>query len=196
MKMQSLSRFIAYILRHKPSAGGVALDKHGWANVDELIIGVNKSGRQIDFGTLCDIVENDGKQRFAFNDDKTKIRANQGHSIEVDLQMPERAPPDILYHGTTEKYLDGIKQYGIIKKSRNFVHLSKDKETAAKVGARHGNAVVLVIDAKKMVMDGFKFYLSANGVWQTDNVPYKYINNLTDCCIKTKENKLKNHKGT
>lgn len=173
-----MSKFIAYILRHNPSAIGVALDVHGWARVDELIYGINKTGRRIDFGTLCSIVENDGKRRFSFNEEKTKVRANQGHSIAVVLQMTERVPPDILYHGTAEKYMESIRQFGLVKKSRNFVHLSKDKETAAKVGARHGKAVVLAIDTKSMVRDGFIFYLSANGIWQTDNVPYKYIDKV------------------
>lgn len=178
--MERLSRFIAYILRHNPSAAQVALDMHGWANVDELIYGINKTGRQIDFSVLCGIVENDGKMRFSFNDDKTKIRANQGHSIAVDVQMTENVPPDILYHGTAEKYMESIRQFGLVKKARNFVHLSKDTETAAKVGARHGKAVVLTIDAKRMVERGYKFYLSANGVWQTDNVPREYIIEIKD----------------
>lgn len=180
MELQRLSKFIAYILRHNPSAVGVALDRHGWANVEELLCGINKTGRKIDFGTLCGIVENDGKMRFSFNADKTKIRANQGHSIAVDAQMTESIPQGILYHGTAEKYMESILQFGLLKKTRNFVHLSKDEETAAKVGARHGKAVVLAIDTARMLADGYKFYLSANGVWQTECVPRGYIAEIED----------------
>lgn len=178
MELHNLSKFIAYVLRHNPSAGGVEPDSHGWVNVDELICGINKTGRQIDFDVLKSIVDNDGKRRFSFNGDNTAIRANQGHSIAVDVQMPERVPPDILYHGTAEKYIQSIREFGLLKKSRNFVHLSEDAETAVKVGERHGKAVVLVIDAKSMAESGFKFYLSENGVWQTDSVPYGFIKEI------------------
>lgn len=175
IQLTKLSTFIAYILRHNPAAVGISIDTHGWARVNDLIDGINRTGRHIDFETLNIIVLNDSKSRYSFNDDKTKIRANQGHSISVDLQMTEINPPDTLYHGTTEKYLNGIKEFGILKKSRNFVHLSSDIDTAMKVGARHGKAVVLVINAKEMARCGHKFYLSANGVWQTDYVPFSFV---------------------
>ena len=170
--------FIAYVLRHNPSAAGIKLDTHGWANVDELIVGINRTGRKIDFDTLAAIVNGNGKHRYAFNEDRTKIRASHGHSTAVDLQMAKKAPPDILYHGTAEKYLQSIKLGGITKRTRLFVHLSSDTATAIKVGARHGKPVVLTIDAKQMYADGYTFYLSENGVWLTDCVPIHYITEI------------------
>ena len=178
METRKLSRFIARVLRHAPSAAGVMPDEYGWIKVDDLLSGVNNSGRQIDFDLLCDIVATDEKGRFAFNEDRTMIRANQGHTIDVDLQMPERVPPDILYHGTAVKYIESIRKSGLIKKTRQFVHLSKDVQTAIDVGARHGTPIVLAVDCKSMVERGLKFYISANGVWQTDNVPAEFLTEI------------------
>ena len=178
--MYTLSKFIAYILRHNPSAASVELDENGWADVGELIDGVCKTGRQLNLQALEEIVQSDGKQRFSFNEDKTKIRANQGHSISVDVQMSELAPPEVLYHGTAEKYIESVRQQGILSKSRNYVHLSKDVQTAKKVGSRHGRPVVLKIDAKGMYEEGYKFLLSANGIWQTKQVPVKFITEITE----------------
>ena len=174
----NLSKFIAYILRHNPSGVGIQLDKNGWANVAELIDGINKSGRKIDKTTLIQVVTEDEKMRFSFNADASKIRANQGHSIDVDIELDESSPPDTLYHGTATKYLNSIKQFGIQKRTRNYVHLSIDEYKAIKVGLRHGDPIVLTINSAAMYKDGYKFYLSANGVWLTDYVPVKYITNL------------------
>lgn len=171
----NLSRFISYVLRHNPDAAGIKLSENGWADVNELLDGINKTGRKINFETLKTIVDKDNKRRFSFNDDMTKIRANQGHSINVQVEMAERIPPDVLYHGTAERFLENIKKYGIVKKTRRYVHLSNDAETAIKVGSRHGKPVVLTIDTKQMVADGYRFLLSANGVWQSQDVPWKYI---------------------
>ena len=176
--MKELGIFIAYILRHRPETVGITLDARGWADVDALIDGIRGCGREIDRATLDRIVETDGKIRFSYNADKTKIRANQGHSFPVDVEMTECAPPDTLYHGTAEKYVQSIKDRGIIKKTRNYVHLSKDIPTAEKVGARHGTPVVFEIAAAKMHNDGYKFFVSANGVWQTEYVPVDYITEL------------------
>lgn len=121
------------------------------------------------------IVKEDKKGRYSFNDDKTLIRANQGHSVKVDVELTQATPPDILYHGTGEKYLENILKTGLDKRSRLYVHLSKDIDTAKNVGARHGKPVILKIKTKEMTSDGFKFYLSDNGVWLVDNVPTKYI---------------------
>lgn len=178
--MKELGIFIAYILRHHPESVGITLDEHGWADADALIDGVRKSGRAIDRSTLERIVETDGKMRFAFDADKSKIRANQGHSFPVDVEMTECAPPAVLYHGTAEKYVQSIREKGIIKKTRNFVHLSKDVATAEKVGARHGEPVIFEIAAARMYADGHKFFVSANGVWQTEYVPVRYITQLPD----------------
>lgn len=170
-----LSVFISLILRHKPEAAGIVLDEHGWANVEELLAGINNTGRSIDMETLEGIVQTDQKGRYSFNEDKTLIRANQGHSIPVDVELEEQKPPEILYHGTAARFVDRIMQQGLKPMSRLYVHLSKDVETAVKVGNRHGDPVVLKIDAKKMYEDGEKFYLSANGVWLVKFVDKKYI---------------------
>lgn len=175
MSKDRLSVFLSLILRHKPEEIGIALDKNGWANVNELIEGINGSGRVIDMETLENIVKTDNKGRYSFNENKTLIRANQGHSIHVDIELKESTPPDILYHGTATKFIDSIKRQGIKSMSRLYVHLSKDLDTAVKVGNRHGKCVVLKIDAKKMFEDGIKFYLSENGVWLTKFVDWKYV---------------------
>ena len=174
-RIKNTGTFIAYILRHNPSAAQIELDEHGFADIDALIDGVCKTGRALDRQGLENIVKTDGKHRFDFNDDRTKIRANQGHSLDVDVEMDVCTPPDILYHGTAEKYLESIQKDGILKKTRKFVHLSPDEETAIEVGARHGKAVVIKIDARRMYEDGFIFLLSKNGVWQVEHVPCLYF---------------------
>ncbi len=174
-KLDKLSVFISLVLRHKPDAAGIQLDEHGWANVDELIQGINNTGRKIDMDTLEEIVRTDNKQRYSFNDTKTLIRANQGHSISVDVELDEKQPPQYLYHGTADRFLDSIMSEGLRPMSRLYVHLSKDEETAVKVGKRHGKPVVLKIKAEKMWKDGIKFYLSQNGVWLTKYVDKEYF---------------------
>ena len=169
-----LSKFISLVLRHKPQAIGISLDEHGWANVDELIAGISKT-HTIDIKILEEIVKTDSKQRYSFNDDKTLIRANQGHSVPVDVQLEEKMPPDILWHGTGEKFVASIDKQGLIPKSRLYVHLSKDGDTARMVGSRHGKPVVYKIKAGEMAKNGFKFYLSVNGVWLTKSVPPEYL---------------------
>ena len=172
--MKSTSKFLSLILRHKPAVIGITLDEHGWANVDELIAGIGKS-RKFDLQMLEQIVDEDEKQRYAFNEDKTLIRANQGHSIPVDVELEQKAPPEILYHGTGEKYVDRIDQEGLCPMSRLYVHLTDSLETAKKVGARHGKPVVYVVRSKQMQEDGHVFYLSANNVWLTKRVPARYL---------------------
>lgn len=174
VKIEEVGRYIALILRHKPEVIKIKLDSHGWANVEELIKGVSKT-HHLSMEMLEKIVEVDDKQRFAFNEDKTLIRANQGHSVLVDVQLKEATPPKILYHGTAEKYAESIEQYGLISKSRLYVHLSESVETATKVGSRHGKPVIYVVDAEKMTVDGYVFYISANGVWLTKAVPIEYL---------------------
>ena len=175
MNIEKLSKFISLILRHKPEEIGISIDQSGWAKVEDLINGINKSGRNIDMNILEEIVRTDNKQRYSFSEDKTKIRANQGHSIPVKVELKELEPPNTLYHGTATKSLEGIKQLGIKSMSRLYVHLSKDFETAKQVGSRHGECVILAINAKRMYEDGIKFYLSENGVWLTEYVDPKYI---------------------
>lgn len=135
-EQENLSKYIALILRHKPEVIGITLDEHGWANVKELINGINQTQR-FTMGMLEKIVEEDSKQRYSFNREKTLIRANQGHSIHVDVELKEYTPPDILFHGTGIKYCKSIDREGLISKSRLYVHLSEDVETALSVGIRH-----------------------------------------------------------
>ena len=173
--MKKTSVFISLILRHKPEVIGIALDAHGWADVQELIAGINATGKyQIDMPMLEEIVRTDNKQRYSFNEDKTKIRANQGHSIQVDVELKEAEPPEILYHGTGEKYVESILREGLIPKSRLYVHLSKDMETAVNVGSRHGKPHIFKVHTGEMFRQGCKFWLSENGVWLTKAVPIEY----------------------
>ena len=172
-----ISRFISLILRHKPETIGITLDEHGWANVEELIAGVNKK-YPIDMQILEKIVNDDDKNRYSFNGDKTMIRANQGHSIPVDVELKKLNPPDILYHGTGEKYVESIERQGLIRKNRLYVHLSNDIEIAKKVGKRHGKPVIYEIDCKKMIEDGIEFFKSENNVWLVESVPVKYLKKL------------------
>ncbi|MBQ9609915.1 MAG: RNA 2'-phosphotransferase [Lachnospiraceae bacterium] len=183
MPLKDTSKFISLILRHKPETIGIALDEHGWAKVDELIEGINKSkgDNKDDYLTISileEIVATDNKQRYSFNEDKTLIRANQGHSIPVDVELEKKIPPDVLYHGTGEKYVASIDRQGLVPKTRLYVHLSKDVETARNVGRRHGKPVIYEIDASEMAADNYDFYLSVNGVWLTKSVPIKYMKKI------------------
>lgn len=174
-KQDKLSVFISLILRHKPDAAGISLDEHGWANVADLIDGVNATDWSINMEVLEDIVRTDSKGRYSFNKDKTLIRANQGHSIPVDVELQQAEPPAVLYHGTATRFVGTIKIEGLKPMSRLYVHLSKDYETAVKVGKRHGEPVVFEVDAKRMSKDGKSFYLSQNGVWLTKYVKPEYL---------------------
>ena len=174
--MKKTSVFISLILRHKPSAAGIELDKHGWARVDKLIEGVNSTGRYtLDMAKLEEIVRTDSKQRYSFNEDKTLIRANQGHSISVDVELKKCEPPGILYHGTAEKFIDSIMKEGLKPVSRLYVHLSTDIETAMNVGSRHGKPFVFKVNSGEMRRNGFDFFLSENGVWLTKSVPVEFL---------------------
>ncbi|MEI3788710.1 MULTISPECIES: RNA 2'-phosphotransferase [unclassified Chryseobacterium] len=170
-----ISKFLSLILRHQPETIQLTLDENGWVDVDELITKSAKGRMHFSFEELEEVVETNNKKRFAFNEDKTRIRASQGHSIDIDLALKPAQPPDFLYHGTAETNISSILAKGIDKRSRQHVHLSSDKETAAKVGMRHGKPVILTIRTNTMHEDGIPFYLSANGVWLTDFVDAKYI---------------------
>jgi putative RNA 2'-phosphotransferase len=174
LSLKDTSKFMSLILRHKPEVIDISLDEHGWANVDEMIAGIAKT-REFNMDILEEIVRTDEKQRYSFNEDKTLIRANQGHSIPVDVELDEAEPPRELYHGTGEKYVASIDVQGLIRKSRLYVHLSKDSDTAMKVGKRHGKPVVYIVKSGEMYKDGYKFYLSKNGIWLTKEVPAKYL---------------------
>ena len=162
---------LAFLLRHdKEAFDNGLIDQNGWRNVSEL---VSDKGYSTDL--IEEIVATNNKKRYEFNEDHTKIRARQGHSINVDVELTEAEPPKVLYHGTSTKALESIYKQGILKGERLYVHLSKDEETALKVGSRHGKPFVLAINAEQMTNDGIKFYLSNNGVWLTDYVDSKYI---------------------
>lgn len=174
MDLTNTSRYISLILRHKPETIGITLDEHGWANVDELIRGVSKT-HLLDMDILEEIVKNDNKQRYSFNEYETLIRANQGHSVPVDVELQQVEPPEYLWHGTGEKYVSSIDEKGLIPKSRLYVHLSEDTDTAVNVGGRHGKPVVYRVFSGNMVRDGYVFYRSVNGVWLTKEVPVRYL---------------------
>lgn len=174
MNLTRTSKYVSLLLRHKPEKAGIHLDQHGWAEVDELIKGVSKT-HMFNMEILEEIVRTDNKQRYSFNEDKTKIRANQGHSIPVDVELKEAKPPKQLWHGTGEKYVSAIDEQGLLHKNRLYVHLSTNEETAIKVGKRHGKPVLYTVNAEGMYQDGYKFFLSKNGVWLTDHVPVKYL---------------------
>ena len=181
MNFTKLSKFIALILRHKPETIGITLDKNGWANVRELIDGINNSGKfTVDMPALEEIVRTDSKQRYKFNEDKTKIRASQGHSVNIDLELKPAFPPEILYHGTGEKFVNSINAEGLKHQNRQYVHLSKDVDTAVNVGKRHGKPFVYKVLSGEMQKDGYEFYLSENGVWLTKFVPLQYLKKLND----------------
>ena len=175
MNIENISKYMCLILRPKPEAIGITLDEHGRANVDELIHGMRKANPGFDLDHLYEIVETDSKGRYSFNEDKTLIRCNQGHSIPVDVELEEKQPPEFLYHGTGEKYVVSIDQIGLIPKSRLYVHLSTDVETAEQVGKRHGKEIVYQVNSGQMCRDGYKFFLSVNNVWLTKEVPTKYL---------------------
>lgn len=170
-----VSKFISLVLRHKPDAAGISLDEHGWAYVNSLVHGVSLKFPGFDRNMLEEIVLTDEKQRYSFNEDGSKIRANQGHSIPVDVELEIVEPPEYLFHGTGEKYTCLIERDGLIPKSRLYVHLSGDVETAINVGKRHGDPVVYLVDSGLMHREGYRFYRSTNGIWLTDHVPVKYL---------------------
>jgi len=170
-----ISKFLSLVLRHQPELIGITLNEQGWVNVDELLQQAHKYGKIITLNMLNHVVETNAKKRFAFSDDKQKIRASQGHSVEVALGYEPQVPPQVLYHGTGSQSVDSILKTGLEKRSRQHVHLSADIDTAIKVGSRHGKPVVLDVLAGEMHDKSYAFYLSANGVWLTDEVPAEYI---------------------
>lgn len=174
-QLTHISKFLSLVLRHQPETIGIQLDQNGWTDVDTLLEKSNSYGIKFDKEILMHIVESNSKKRFAFTDTFDKIRASQGHSIDIELGYTNQKPPEILYHGTGEKSVQSILSTGLEKRNRQHVHLSGDIETAIKVGQRHGKPFVFEVLATQMHREGFEFYFSANGVWLTDNVPTKYL---------------------
>ena len=165
------SRYLSMLLRHKPEQANLTMEDGGWIDVPSLVENAKFPMHLLEF-----IVATDDKGRYEFKKDKTKIRARQGHPVNVDLKLEEREPPAILYHGTATRFLDSIWRDGLMPMGRHHVHLSADVDTATKVGARHGKAVVLIVKAKEMIDEmGVKFYISNNGVWLVDAVPPGYL---------------------
>lgn len=170
-----ISKFLSYVLRHRPDEIGIKLDPQGWVAIDVLLAAAGEHGNRITHAELDDVVQNNNKQRFAISEDGTRIRASQGHSTAVDLGYAPSSPPDILFHGTAARNLESIRAQGLLKGNRHHVHLSLDSTTATQVGSRHGSPVVLIIRAGDMSAAGHEFFLSANGVWLTEHVPNAFI---------------------
>jgi putative RNA 2'-phosphotransferase len=171
----ALSKFLSFVLRHEPQAIGITLDGAGWVAIDELLARCQAHGKRISRETLQTIVATSPKRRFAISDDGCRIRANQGHSVEVELGYEAAVPPDVLFHGTVAAALDAIRREGLRKMQRHHVHLSPDEATARVVAVRRGAPVILRVAAATMHADGHAFYLSANGVWLVEHVPPRYI---------------------
>lgn len=172
------SKRLSLILRHRPESVGIKLDENGWANVHELISALNRNGAQIDLAMLELIVSDNPKKRFEFDDSETLIRARQGHSIAIDLGYEATTPPDRLYHGTADRFLDSIFAEGLKKQQRHHVHMSTDIDLMMEVGRRHGKAVLLEVNAEEMKRDGYDFFVTDNQVWLTDRVPAKYLTKI------------------
>ena len=170
-RLVKISKYLSKHLRHAPERIGLELDSAGWISIETLLLACEKNGMRISRDDLDRVVAENSKQRFAFSEDGTKIRANQGHSIEIDLQLKPQTPPDILYHGTGAQTVEIVLREGLKAMRRHHVHLSRDVETAKIVGARHGKPVVLQVDAKNLNEQGSEFFVSENGVWLVDNVP-------------------------
>ena len=170
----STSKFLSLVLRHQPEIIGLSLDDAGWADID-VLIRLSQAHRPLTRALIEQVVEENSKQRFAISEDGRRIRANQGHSIEVELGLQPLAPPTLLYHGTATRFVDAIRREGLVKRSRQHVHLSADADTATAVGARHGKPAVLIVRAGEMAAAGHAFFRSENGVWLTDAVPVGFI---------------------
>ncbi|MHC4405874.1 MAG: RNA 2'-phosphotransferase [Planctomycetota bacterium] len=177
MNRQSIrmSKFLSYVLRHRPESVGLALDEGGWVSVDELLEACRAQGRPISRRELHEVVTTNDKKRFALSPDGLRIRASQGHSVSVELGLEPREPPELLYHGTVERFLDSIRKEGLVRGKRHHVHLSPDEATARRVGKRRGRPVVLVVEAGRMHRDGHTFFRSANGVWLTESVSPEHL---------------------
>jgi putative RNA 2'-phosphotransferase len=172
---KQLSKLLSYVLRHNPAQIGIVLNEEGWTAVDTLLHQLQAHGYTISFALLQQIVQNNSKQRFSFNDDNSYIRANQGHSVAINAHWPQATPPSLLYHGTGSQYVDAIMQEGLQKRSRHHVHLSDNQLTALEIGRRHGKPVLLTIDTAAMLKDGCIFFITENNVWLTEEVKPQYL---------------------
>lgn len=174
--LQDTSKFLSYVLRHEPEAIGLELDIDGWASIDNLIAGAAREGRVLDMDLIRAVVDTSDKKRFSLSEDGLRMRAAQGHSTSlVNLGHVEKEPPELLYHGTATRFLDSIRQKGLVPGSRHHVHLSDNETTATSVGSRHGKPIVLVVEALRMREQGVKFYQADNGVWLTELVVVEFL---------------------
>ncbi len=174
-QLTTISKFLSLVLRHEPHRIGIELDEAGWTPVDELLRKAQTAGSSLSREILDEVVASSDKQRFAFSEDGLRIRANQGHSVDVDLGLPVVPPPDVLYHGTSSRFMPSILRDGLERRSRHHVHLTQDRQLALSVGQRYGEPVILRVDARAMAARGHAFRCSANGVWLTDAVPAEFI---------------------
>jgi putative RNA 2'-phosphotransferase len=174
-RLVKISKYLSKHLRHEPERLGLTLEPGGWVRVDDLLAACKRNNFSISREVLEEVVRSNDKQRFAFDEAGTRIRANQGHSTAVDLQLEPTTPPALLYHGTGRQNVAAIQADGLRKMARHHVHLSPDVATAIKVGARHGKPVIFLVDAAAMHADGHVFYCAANGVWLVDAVPPRYL---------------------
>ncbi|BAZ30994.1 phosphotransferase KptA/Tpt1 [Cylindrospermum sp. NIES-4074] len=177
-RLVKISKYLSKYLRHQPDKIGIKLAPGGWVDVEELLSACAKNKFPITRQELQVVVEYNDKKRYSFDSTGTLIRANQGHSVEIDLQLEPAVPPDLLYHGTGRKSVESILQTGLCKMSRHHVHLSRDIATATTVGARHGKPVVFIVDAGAMYQAGYTFYCSDNDVWLVDSVPPEYLQKI------------------
>ncbi len=175
-QIKTASKTLSYVLRHAPETLHLTMDKQGWVSVEELLLNFSKKNFALSFEDLVEIVAENNKKRFAFNEDNTKIRALQGHSLAfLEMDYSPIEPPEILYHGTSVDVVDIIQKEGLKKQNRQYVHLSQETDTAKNVGGRHGKPFIFTILAKKMYENGHTFYKSDNGVWLTDHVPVEFL---------------------
>lgn len=170
-----ISKFLSLVLRHQPGKVGLTLDREGWVNVSDLLAALEAHGRRLTLEDLREVVRSNDKRRFSFSPDGLKLRASQGHSVEVELGYEPSEPPALLYHGTAERSVPSIREQGLLKGRRHHVHLSEQEATAVTVGRRYGRPVVLEIASGRMHADGHAFFRAANGVWLTESVPARYI---------------------
>lgn len=172
------SKFLSYVLRHRPDSIGITLDENGWVDIGELLAAAQRHGKNVSRTQLERVVATNDKKRFALSDDGRRIRASQGHSVAVDLDLEPVIPPKLLYHGTVERFLDSIRAQGLVRGSRHHVHLSPDEATARKVGSRRGKPIILTVEAAQMHEAGHQFFRSANNVWLTEKVPVEFLQGL------------------
>ena len=177
-ELVNASKFVSLLLRHKPETIGLELDNSGWARIDDIESLTQNQSIKLNRSLIHQIVESCDKQRYSISECGEFVRANQGHSISVDINLEERIPPTFLYHGTASRFMDSILENGLLKRSRQHVHLSEKKSIAISVGSRHGKPVLLEVKAGEMVQEGIKFYQSKNGVWLVENVPPRYLSKI------------------